>query len=172
MCYLFSPSLLNYFLLIVSYLTLAGVAIRGGVFMDFFMWSTYLFLIASLRFGLSLKVRSLFIVLTIPLLVLIQSAKEEYRQVTWKGKSEASISLLTDIAIKKNESNNVPFTKSEGVVRTVGRLNQGWHLGKVLKWVPKHEAFANGADFWGDIKGTILPRIFFSDKKIIGGQDK
>jgi hypothetical protein len=172
MCYLFAPSAFHYTLLGFVYLILARDALRGGVFIDFFVWSTYLFLLISLKYGFSLKVRASFIVTAIPLLVIIQSVKQEYRDLTWKGKGESGLGLFTDLAEKKQEKENDPFARSEGVVKTIGRLNQGWHLGKVLKWVPKHEEFSNGQDMLGDIEGAILPRIFFPDKKIIGSQDK
>ena len=58
------------------------------------------------------------------------------------------------------------------MINTVGRLNQGWHLGMVLKRVPAKEPFSYGEDLLSDLEGIILPRIFYPDKKIIGSQDK
>jgi hypothetical protein len=159
-------------LLALVYLDLARSALRVGIFIDFFMWATYLFLFVSLRYNLSFKLRALFILLAIPLLVVIQSVKEEYRQATWSGKKETGAGLITELAEKKEKERDDPFAKSEGVVRTVGRLNQGWHLGMVLRWVPKKEPFSNGEDFIGDIQAALLPRIFFPEKKMGGTQDK
>jgi hypothetical protein len=171
-CYLFSPSIIHYFLVGLVYLGLAQHALTGGVFIDFFMWSTYLFVIISLRFNLSLRWRSLFIVLAVPLLVLIQSVKNEYREATWEGKRQSGVGLVTELAKKKQQEENDPFIESEGVIRTVGRLNQGWHLGMVLRWVPKNQSFSFGKDMLGDIEAAILPRIFFPEKKMGGTQDK
>lgn len=171
-CYLFAPSGTNYFLLVIVYLTLIKDALVGGVFIDFFMWFTYFFIIVALRYRLSLAVRSFFIAMAIPVLVVIQSVKVEYREATWSGKRQAGVGLITELAEEKNAKDNDPFGQSEGVVRTVGRLNQGWHLGKVLKWVPNKESFANGEDFLGDIEAAILPRFFFPGKKMGGSQEK
>ncbi|HTJ52535.1 MAG TPA: hypothetical protein VL443_23910 [Cyclobacteriaceae bacterium] len=172
MCYLFVPSVFNYFLLALVYLGLAKDALTAGVFIDFFIWCTYLFLMTSLRFNFSLKLRSAFIFIAIPLLVIIQSVKEDYRAATWSGKSESGFGLITELASEKNEEDDSPFGKSEGVINTVGRLNQGWHLGMVLRWVPRKQSFSDGDDMLGDIEGAVLPRIFFPEKKIIGSQDK
>ncbi len=172
MCFLFSPSLRNYFVIAIVYFGLAAEALRGAVFIDFFVWSTYFFLVASLRYGLALKIRSLFIVLAIPLIIVVQSVKVEYRNATWTGKQKSGIGLFKELTEKKQKRENDPFEKSEGVVRTVGRLNQGWHLGLVLRWVPRKVNFSDGEDFKGDLEGTLLPRIFFPEKKVIGSQDK
>lgn len=174
MALFFSPSLLNYFLILFTFLTLAANALRGGIFIDFFIWSTYYFLIFCLKFKLSFLSRSAFAILAIPILITIQSVKQEYRKATWSGKEEADIETLTDLT-EQEETRNVEkkdFANSKGVVRTVGRLNQGWHLGLVLRWVPDHREFSNGKEFWGDIEGTLLPRVFFPNKKVIGGQAK
>jgi len=172
MCYVFAPSTKNIVILLLVYLDLIRTALSGGIFIDFFVWSTYLFFVVCLKYKFSFFIRSTFILLAIPVLIFIQSVKQEYRDATWSGKKEVGVESLADLASSKKNSENDPFAKSEGVVRTVGRLNQGWHLGKVLKWVPSRQPFADGEDFFGDLAGTILPRIFFADKKVIGGQDK
>jgi hypothetical protein len=173
MCYLFSPSPLNYFLLALSYLGLISDVLANSIFIDFFIWGTFLFFMICLVHKFSVGMRLSFIIYAVPLVVLIQSVKFEYRNATWSGKKESGVGLITEIAGKKqNEMGDDPFAKSEGVIRTVGRLNQGWHLGMVLKQVPKRQDFSYGSDMWGDIVGSILPRIFFPNKKTIGSQDK
>lgn len=172
MCYLFAPSAVNYSLVVFIYLWLMQGALSAGIFIEFFVWSTYFFLMASLRFGLSLKWRSSLVVIAIPVLVFVQSVKQEYRKLTWGGRKETGIELITGLGVEKQAGEEDSFAESDGVVKTVGRLNQGWHLGLVLRHVPKRQDFSNGEDFLGDIIGSVLPRIFFSDKKIIGSQDK
>ena len=172
LCYLFSPSVLHYILLVLVYGGLARDALKGGIFIDFFVLSSYLFLVISLRYRFTFKVRSSFILMAAPLLIIIQSVKHEYREETWTGKRESGIGLFAELAEKNQEKENDPFAESDGVIRTVGRLNQGWHLGMVLKRVPAKEPFSYGEDLLSDLEGIILPRIFYPDKKIIGSQDK
>jgi hypothetical protein len=169
LCYFFSPSLRNYGLIAFVYVWLVRDALVG-IFIDFFIWSTFFFFIVSLRFQFSMKVRVFFIIVALPIVILIQTIKHEYRRQVWSGKKEASVGLITDIAEKRQE--NAPLLQTYGVISTVGRLNQGWHLGKTLKWVPSKQPIMNGKDMWEDIVGSILPRIFFVDKKIIGSKDK
>jgi hypothetical protein len=172
MCYLCAPSTLNYFLIGIIYLDLARNALQVGIFIDFFIWTTHLFFQATLNYNLSLKMRSLFIVMAVPLLVIIQSVKDDYRESTWSGKRQPGLDLITELASREQAKEEGPLTNSDGIVKTVGRLNQGWHLGKVLKWVPKNQPFADGEDLLGDVEGAMLPRILFPEKKMGGTQDK
>lgn len=172
MSYLFSPKKINYALIAFVYLGLFFEAFRGGVFIDLFVWSAYMFLLVSIKFNFSVLLRASFIFIALPIIVVVQSVKQEYREQTWSGKRERGVEVFQDLAEKKQEKENDPYAKSKGVVRTVGRLNQGWHLGLVLRWVPRNQPFSGGDDMLGDIKGTILPRIFFPEKKEIGSQDK
>ncbi|MBS1557205.1 MAG: hypothetical protein JST69_00645 [Bacteroidetes bacterium] len=172
MCYLFSLTPLNIFLMSLIFLKLLSDALAGGIFIDFFMWCTYFFLMFSFRFRLSLFKRSFFILLAAPLLILIQSIKQEYRMYTQKGKKETGLSTLTELAVKKQEQEDTPFAESSGTIKTVGRLNQGWHVGKVMKHVPRSVPFADGADTWSDLQGVVLPRVLFPDKKNIGDHSK
>lgn len=172
MCYLFSPTVWYYLLLVLVYAGLARDVLRGGVFIDFFVYGAYLFLLISLRYRFTFKMRSSFILLAAPLLIIIQSVKYEYREATWTGKRESGIGLFTELAGKKQKTEKAPFEKSDAIVHTVGRLSQGWHLGMVLKRVPAKEPFSYGEDLLSDLEGVILPRIFYPGKKVIGSQDK
>jgi hypothetical protein len=171
MCYLFSPSLLSYVLIVIVYLTLVSDTLRGGVFLNLLMWSSYLFFVAAFKFNLSFSSRSAFILLAVPLLVTIQSVKGKYRKATWSGKRETGVQLFKELA-NESAADDSPFQNSDGVISTVGRLNQGWHLGMVLKRVPQKEPFSNGEDFLSDLEGILLPRIFFPEKKATGSQGK
>ncbi|MFM7856614.1 MAG: hypothetical protein ACKO96_33000 [Flammeovirgaceae bacterium] len=55
---------------------------------------------------------------------------------------------------------------------TIHRLNQGWHIAKILKTVPNKVPFSNGQEMLGDIIGSVTPRIFFTNKKAIHTNEK
>jgi hypothetical protein len=172
-CFLFSNARGKYIIIGVIYLQLALTGFRGSVFIDFFMWSTYLFFFICLKFRWHFWVRAAFILIAAPMLIMIQSVKGEYRDATWAHEREGGVSLFVDLIEKKNEKEGgTPLAKSEGVVNTVSRLSQGWHLGLTLRHVPLREPFSNGEDMLGDLVASVLPRLVFTDKKIIGSQDK
>ena len=172
MCYVFALTPLNLFIMFLIFLNLLRDALAGGIFVDFFMWCTLFFLLFAFRFQFSVVRRSFFLILAVPVLILIQSIKQEYRYYTNSGKKEQGLGTLTELVLKKQEKENSPFAESSGVVNTVARLNQGWHVAKVMKHVPSKVPFSNGSDLLSDLKGVILPRILFPEKKIAGDHSK
>ncbi len=172
-CFLFSSSQLNYALIVVIFSQLGLKVLGGGVFIEFFIWCTYLFFLVSLKFEFNFYLRFSFILIAAPIVLLIQGIKSEYRQATWIKNRESGVDLFVELAEKQRKQDiNKPFSQSYAVVSTVGRLSQGWHLGLTLKHVPAKVPFAEGEDFLTDISSSILPRVIFTDKKTVGSQDK
>ena len=172
-CFLFQTSWRHYLVIVFVYLQLAVTVLRGGVFIDFLVWSTFLFFFVCLKFRIPFWLRLGFIFIAAPVLILIQNTKSDYRQETWKKNKEGGISLFSEIAGKKSERDeDLPFSKSEGVMRTVARLNQGWHLGLTLRQVPRKQAFANGAEMASDVVSAVIPRLVFPEKKSVHTNEK
>lgn len=172
-CFLFANSPMLYVLSALVYLHLITVVLRSGVFIDLITWGIFLFFFLALRFRLSFVLRGTLFLMAIPILILIQSVKDEYRKVTWMNKREGGLGLFTELARKNNEQkSDEPFEESEGVIRTIGRLSQGWHLGLTLKRVPLKEPFSNGREMLSDIGSSIIPRFFFPEKKIVHTKEK
>ncbi|HMK57687.1 MAG TPA: hypothetical protein VK462_01395 [Nitrososphaeraceae archaeon] len=172
-CFLFTHSKFNYVLIVFIFSQLGIQVLTGGVFIDLFIWCTYLFFFISLKFQFNLLLRFTFILIAAPVLFFVQSVKTEYRAATWVKSREAGLDLFVELAGKQRQQDlNKPFSQSYAVVSTIGRLTQGWHLGLTLKQVPAKVPFAEGEDMLTDISSSILPRVIFTDKKIVGSQDK
>jgi hypothetical protein len=171
-CFLFTRSVFNHLIIGVVYAQLGVNVLRSGVFVSFFVWAMFLFFFVSLKYAVPYFVRVLVLVAFVPILILIQGVKHEYRQKVWKNEQAGGVGLLSDLAEKQKKDENEPFSESTGVVRTVGRLSQGWHLGMILKHVPKKEPIVNGGEMLTDILSSIVPRILFSDKRSVNSKDK
>lgn len=172
-CFLYTGNVVNYALGAVLYLFLAYRSFQEGVFMNLLIWTSYLFFFITLRFRLSLAVRALMLIAAIPLLILVQTIKPSYRKATWSGRQEGNVNLAVDIAEEEIKAGaDQELQQFEGVVGTVGRLNQGWHLGMTLKRVPAAQPFANGKEMTEDIIAALIPRIFLPNKKEVNSQDK
>lgn len=170
-CFLFTRSKFHYVLVGLIYLELAMKVIGAGVFISFFIWGTFLFLFVALSFRFPFWLRAAAIIIAVPLVVTIQTVKNEYRRLTWEGQHEGSVGLIQDLA-EKNAEEDKPFTESKGVVSTMGRLSQGWHLGLALRHVPSRQDFANGLEMGIDIVSSILPRALFPAKKEVNDKKK
>ena len=172
-CLLFATARIHIVTIVFVYIYLLFEALSGGIFIDFFVLSTYLFFFIVLKYNLSFLVRLSFILVAAPVLMLVQSVKKEYRQATWGEGRKTGTELFTELANKRAEKDkHKSFYESEGTVRTVSRLTQGWHLGLVLKWVPTREPFTGGEELSSDIISSLLPRAIFTSKKLVGSQDK
>jgi hypothetical protein len=170
-CFLFGRTKFNYFLVGIIYLQLAIKVLGAGVFISFLIWGTFLFFFITLIFRFPFWLRASAIMIAIPVTVMIQSVKKEYRELTWEGEHEGGVRLFTELA-EKNKEDEKSFTETKGMVSTMGRLSQGWHLGLALKHVPQRQDFANGKELLIDVISSILPRVIFSGKKEVNDQKK
>ncbi len=171
LCYLLSPSSKSYLLIAFIFSIMIIDVLATGLFHDLFVWPAFMFFIYGLRKKLSFGLRLLPIFFIIPLLIVVQAVKFQYREITWRGNGKG-ISTIVDLADKQNKEERLFSDESSGVISTVGRLNQGWHLGLVLRRVPRSVPFSEGKDFTSDLEGIILPRIFYPEKKVIGSKEK
>ena len=171
-CFLFSGTILSYFIIATIYIELAISVLKSGVFVSFFVWSLFLIIFFGLKHSVSFGMRVLFFFIFIPVIIIIQSVKEDYRKKVWTGKEEGSIGLLSDLAEKQRYKEDEPFSKSQGVVRTLGRLCEGWHLGLTLRQVPKRVPIANGKEMLTDIVSSVIPRVIVADKKSVNSKEK
>ena len=169
-CFLLSRSRFHYFLIGIIYLQLAMKVLGAGVFISFFIWTTFLFFFITLCFRIPFWLRASAIVIAVPATILVQTIKNEYREMSWEGPREGGVELFTELAEKNKD--DAPFTQSDGVISTIGRLSQGWHLGLTLKHVPKREPFADGGELWNDVVSSILPRVLYAAKKEVNSQEK
>ncbi|MEX1239404.1 MAG: hypothetical protein WEB30_06790, partial [Cyclobacteriaceae bacterium] len=169
-CFLFAPSRFHYLLIGLIYLQLGLKVVEAGVFISFFIWATFLFFFIVLSFRLPFLIRMSAIVIAVPATIMVQSVKNEYREMTWEGPHEGGVELFSELAEKNQEEG--PYTESRGFISTIGRLSQGWHLGLALKHVPKREPFADGQEMLNDIISSILPRVIFANKKEVNSQEK
>lgn len=172
-CFLFTRSIFNYILIGLIYMQLAIIVLRSGVFVSFFIWTIFLILFFVMRYSIPYAIRLLFFIVLVSVVVVIQGVKGDYREQIRRNDQKSGVNLLTDLSEKQNrKESNLQFSKSSGVIATVGRLTQGWHLGLILKRVPKKEPIANGNEMLGDIMASFLPRLLFSDKQSVNSQDK
>jgi hypothetical protein len=168
-CFILAGSVTLYVFAALIYLQLAVMAITGGLFIDLIVWGIFFFFWLSLKFNISLTMRAVLFASSIPILIIIQSVKYDYRKSTWgrNKKGKASVELYTRLAVKSGTEGELFATNSSAVVKTVARLNQGWHLGMTLRQVPNRTAFANGNEMLTDITASLIPRFINPTKKTV-----
>lgn len=156
------------------------LAVRGGMFHGLLLWSTAVFSLYIYKSQPKMIVVLGWICLGVLLLPPLEQAKFYIREKVWSddstkpslfsaGNVENSVDWLREIGrglIKSAQGDWDPDFLSYITIR----YNQGWIVNRVMETVPSAEPYAKGATLITALKASILPRIFFPDKYLAGGQ--
>ena len=144
--------------------------IRGGVFVELFVWSGFLYMFLEIKWRSSFIRKITLVSSGLILIYFIQTVKGEYRAEVWSGSNKvAKEDVFLDIAENKLQEGNT-FSETSNFDRFISRLNTGWIVSKVMEHTPKREPFTNGELLKQDLVNVFLPRFLFPDKASIGGK--
>lgn len=158
-----------YALLLFSYGLIT--AVTHGFFHNLILWSGAFFLLLSYRYCWRMK-SLLILLIAIFFIMLLQSVKEQYRQLS---RQESSSSVTTKIYfLKELMASQIMSTNSlfnpNTIAATFVRFNQGWIVNRVMLRVPDVEPYANGATIIKGLYASFIPRFIDPDKPIAGGR--
>ena len=173
-CLIFTRSKVAMIVISFIYVRLILGALTTGVFIDFFIWSAYLFLFVVLEYKFSFAMRLFAFLMIIPIITTVQGVKKEYREVVWSEKEEGSLELLLELSEAQRAETDPTenYFQSSTFLRTIGRLNQGWHLSMTLNHVPRHQPIVNGQELFTDITASLVPRFLAAEKKKVNDKEK
>jgi hypothetical protein len=105
-------------------------------------------------------------------ILVLQSIKGEYRTVAWNtsnasktSNSEFFFSLIVDRITHPSR-----FFDKENNFPIVVRFNQGMIQDKVMDYVPRYRPYAEGKTIYTSLAASFIPRFFWPDKPMSGGQ--
>lgn len=147
-------------------------AVLQGMFHQLLLWLIFMFLIMALIFRFSLYTKTVFFLLGIIAVVIIQSMKDDYREETWYKNelSDSKENIFRDVLMERI---NNPSTIFEGEMMNNmnTRLNQGWIIARIINHVPEKEPFCEGETIQRAAEAAILPRILNPNKAVAGGHE-
>lgn len=148
------------------------IALARGMFQLLLLWFTFLFIIISFINNTS-NVKKIFIALSIFIVAFfVQSVKSEFRSITWgAGYENISNTEVFSELISERLDRTELLTSEENVNNIIGRINQGWIISRIMRYVPTYEPFANGETIINAITGTLLPRFLNPNKVKAGNAD-
>lgn len=164
--FLFSLHPYRYILAAISCVHLFSRSLGEGMFHDLILWLAILFSywFAQRKWTVSTKV-TILVAVALSLFVL-QSIKQEYRRQLRSGVTPFIPTLAIDYLQPGGKAWSV-----DSLSLTITRLNQGWIISSILNNVPAHEPFARGETVVEAIKVSLVPRVFWPDKKTAGGRE-
>lgn len=167
----FSNKKLDKILLIIMFIEIGLGAIINALLIEFIIFSIFFAMFFTLRYEISKKIKIIAIAFSFLFLVVYQGVKNEYRNSVWGSELEfeAKVGILTNLISYDSfvASTKIDFKNNESLLTTMHRLNQGWHVSKVINYVPRNVSFQYGSELINDIFSAFLPRFLWPTKRVV-----
>ena len=126
------------------------------------------FLIGN-KFGIVRKIS--FFVIGCFLILILQNSKMAYRKLNRQNFNQpGKVSLFLNI-VQDQFFSTENFFQVDEFYQVFIRLNQGYNVSRVMKWIPYRKDFDKGDRLGKVVLSTIVPRFLWADKPKAGGQD-
>lgn len=163
---LFSNTKQRYLFLAFGVLYLLILGVKSGLFFHTVIWT----LILSIFFFLKHPVRSIIkiavVLALLPVFAILQVSKTQFRAQTWTDKEvkESKSSILIREFNKSSKKMNFAKNADLALIPIAVRLNQAHIDAKVMKNIPKHKKFQNGATILKSFLSVFVPRPLWPNK--------
>ncbi|MEO5366510.1 MAG: hypothetical protein H7831_09180 [Magnetococcus sp. WYHC-3] len=146
-------------------------SVEKTMFHNFILWATLIFSFVCLDLRISWRAKILITLLGIGGLVVIQSVKGELRRAEpYLDASDSRVERFVELV--KDPFAYTQAETLEGRIQELNvRLNQGWIVSAVMRYVPSREPHANGVTIWNAVVDSLLPRIISANKSTAGGAE-
>jgi hypothetical protein len=104
-------------------------------------------------------------------MLLLQNTKMTYRRISRAAlNQQEQLNVFVDIA--KDQFFKVDkFFQVDEFYQVFIRLNQGYNVSRVMRWIPGRKEFDGGDRLGKVLLSSIIPRFLWSDKLKAGGQE-
>lgn len=153
--------------MVISFFLLFMLSLEYSVFHVLLLWSALIasYICAEFRIGFYTKLATLLI--GVLLVAHLQAAKAEYRLRVLQNPANANLSTLVDTMIENSFLQNSQFTSQQSeAARLNSRLNQGWIISAVMRYVPAAREFENGDTLIYALQDSLLPRFLYDKRSV------
>jgi hypothetical protein len=141
---------------------------QAGMYHDAIMWVIFyaLFYVYTVKPKLQIK---FFGAASLILLVLfIQAVKFTYREQVWRGGESANIETITEVGIKK--ANTESLIGDDNLLGTLNRGNQAWIFASTVNRMDRFKDFQGMTNVNKYLEAALLPRFLAPNKLKSGGE--
>ena len=156
-----------------AFLPVVRDALFAGIFFLAMIWIAYLTLYFLFRAQKGIVTNALIIILGIYFVVVIDTAKKDYRSITGERGRNLGIvdkGILFGSLFLDNASFNI-LSDESNLSGRVTRSNQGALVTWVMVHTPANQAFGEGGTVKDAILAAIFPRFLMPNKAKAGGKD-
>jgi hypothetical protein len=144
------------FLMAVSFFALAVASAGAAMFHDFLLWGALTISFVAFRFRLGALSKSTILALCLFSVMILQSAKSDYRSEVWSGNRTASVGTLMSTLV--SEVSGDTLLNHEELAKLNSRMNQGWIISAIIENVPERIPHADGATIIAAVQDSLIPR--------------
>jgi len=147
-----------------------STTIQEGMFHDFILWGTFIFVVLAFILKFSHQTKILILSIMLFGVVIIQSVKHEFRKILWSTAQVDATSLFSKV-VSERLSNDTYLMSESNTNAMISRINQGWIVARIMNYVPRFEPFAEGETIKKALIASLVPRLLMPNKVKAGGQE-
>jgi hypothetical protein len=144
-------------------------ALRNGMFTIIAYMAMTLFSIFFLGKRTAFGKKIVYFFIAAFILLLIQSVKPNFRQLTWKQGYEGNRATLLVDLVKDKLSKTSNLISPDVFFPIYYRTNQGFNVALVMRRIPHVQAHDNGSNLLQSLAASFVPRLLWQDKPTAGG---
>lgn len=161
---LFSDSKYKYWGFIILLCISAYQSLSKVMFHELLIWLLFIFFVLNLKKRMSYVTIIFSILVGIGLFAFIQLIKPLMRDILWHQTTNVSTNEALQQSLSKAE------IEDSFLIGQVVRLNEGWHISKVLAHIPEYADYGNGESYCNSIIASLVPRFLMPNKAQAGGR--
>lgn len=135
-------------------------SLQAAMFHDLLTWLFFVLAVLALKYKPSIKIKALFTIGLLVLVLIIQQLKGVYRSSTTANNRGLD---QFEQAYTTAESKGGVFDMNS-IAQSNVRINQGFIVTNAMAWVPAKVPFAAGDELYKVLEAAFLPRIIAPDK--------
>ena len=154
---------------IVAFIPFLVASLSFGMFHELLVWGAWITPVLVWKKGIPKVFTILTMIGLFMVAMLLDTAKADYRSRILAGKPIGigeKIRILHESISLEDDHENLSFWGGR-----IRRLNQGYLVTKVMRWIPQMRPFDHGQSIVESIEASILPRFFAPDKREVGGRE-
>lgn len=171
--YLYINPVRNNLVLYLVFTFLLLEVLATAIFHDLILWAMFFLFIYTIKNKVSLKAKLITVFIGFFLLLVLQTVKYQYRNIAWSNVSLSSYAR-TEIffnKVLKTLLSPEQLFEAKANEMTITRLNQGWIITRVMRYVPFAQPYAEGETVKNAFKAALLPRFISESKATAGGRE-
>ncbi len=143
-------------------------SLTSAMFHDLITWLVFLIAVLCIKYKPSITVKSIFGILFVLAIVVLQLVKASYRSAIGYQSGRGGVEVFQNVV--ETSAGEESFFSTASLARASVRINQGFIVTYVMSHVPAREPYANGEELYKVVEAAILPR-FLAPNKLNAGDN-